>query len=104
MKTTKDIVAFIAAERGLTKKVVLKAAQSGLTKKEIESIVNQAFAYIEASANAGESVRVHGFGTFKQKIRAARKGRNPATGESMDIAESRVISFKATKRVAKNEE
>lgn len=91
MKTTKDIVAFIAAERGLT-------------KKEAETIVNQVFAYIEASANTGESVRIHGFGTFKQKIRAARKSRNPATGEPMDIAESRTVSFKATKRAVKNDE
>jgi len=88
MKTIKNIAEFIAAERGVT-------------KKEAELIVNQVFAFIEASVNEGESVRVAGFGTFKEKFRPARKGRNPATGEPMNIAESRTISLKAIKSRAK---
>lgn len=45
----------------------------------------------------GEDVRIHDFGTFKQKVRPARNGRNPQNGEVIKIAESTVITFKPTK-------
>ena len=46
---------------------------------------------------AGDKVALLGFGTFEVKTRAARTGVNPATGEKIDIPESKVISFKASK-------
>lgn len=45
----------------------------------------------------GDSVTIVGFGTFSMKKRAARKGRNPKTGEAIDIAASTVPDFKAGK-------
>ena len=45
----------------------------------------------------GESVTIPGFGTFEVRERAARSGRNPRTGETIDIAASRVPAFKAGK-------
>ena len=46
---------------------------------------------------AGDAVTLVGFGTFSVKKRAARKGRNPKTGEAIDIAASTVPDFKAGK-------
>lgn len=48
-------------------------------------------------ARAGESVTIPGFGTFEVRERSARTGRNPQTGEAIDIAASRVPAFKAGK-------
>ena len=45
----------------------------------------------------GESVTIPGFGTFEVRERAARSGRNPRTGETIDIAASRAPAFKAGK-------
>lgn len=59
-------------------------------------------AVVEAIVNAlvaGEEVAVPGFGTFKVSERAARTGRNPQTGETVEIAASKAISFKVSKTV-----
>ena len=48
---------------------------------------------------AGEDIYIAAFGTFKVKTRKARKGRNPRTGESVDIPEKKVITFKAAKQL-----
>lgn len=44
-----------------------------------------------------EKVRIHGFGTFERKLRAGRTGRNPRTGEPVQIAARKALVFKATK-------
>lgn len=49
---------------------------------------------IQEVLEMGESIQFTGFGTFSVKERAARKGRNPATGESIDIAAKNVVKFK----------
>lgn len=59
-------------------------------------------AVVEAIVNAlvaGEEVAVPGFGTFKVSERAARTGRNPQTGEAVEIAASKAVSFKVSKTV-----
>jgi DNA-binding protein HU-beta len=63
-----------------------------LTRAE-RKVLNEAADIIKAKVGEGR-ITLLGFGTFKVKTRAARKGRNPATGESLDIPEKRVISFK----------
>jgi nucleoid DNA-binding protein len=68
-----------------------------LTKTAAKAILQSAFASIQAEADAGETVRIHNFGTFVNKTRAARTGRNPATGEAIAIAESTSLHFKPTK-------
>jgi DNA-binding protein HU-beta len=52
---------------------------------------------VTAALAAGDAVTLVGFGTFSVKKRAARKGRNPKTGEAIDIAASTVPDFKAGK-------
>lgn len=47
--------------------------------------------------NAGESVRVQGVGTLKQRMRSARTGRNPRTGETLQIPARTVVAFTASK-------
>ena len=55
------------------------------------------FATIAEALARGETVSIAGFGTFATRSRAARQGRNPATGESIAIAASTAPSFKAGK-------
>ena len=77
-----------------TELVAAVAAAAELSKKDAEKAVNAA---VESIANAlvqGEKVQIVGFGTFETKERAARTGRNPVTGESIEIAASRVPTFK----------
>ena len=74
-----------------------QAAKSMLTKSTIKQLLQAVFAAIKSEADAGETVRIHNFGTFVNKTRAARAGRNPATGEAIQIAESTTLQFKATR-------
>ena len=55
------------------------------------------FASISEALAANEKVQLVGFGTFEVKERAARVGRNPQTGETINIAAARVPTFKAGK-------
>ena len=73
------------------------AASANLTQAQATAAL-QAFetSIIDELANGGE-VALTGFGTFKVTERAARTGRNPKTGESLEIAASKVPSFKAGK-------
>lgn len=73
------------------------AERSGLTKADTTKALN---GFIEAVSDAmkqGDDVVLVGFGTFSVKDRAARTGRNPKTGEALEIAASKVPSFKAGK-------
>jgi DNA-binding protein HU-beta len=73
------------------------AASANLTQAQATAAL-QAFetSIIDELANGGE-VALTGFGTFKVTERAARTGRNPKTGEALEIAASKVPSFKAGK-------
>ena len=78
----------------LTMKIAEKA---GLDKKQAEAALNAFTATITEALQAGEKVQLMGFGTFEVKERAARVGRNPATGEPTNIAAKKIPSFKAGK-------
>ncbi len=73
------------------------AEESGLTKKDAEKATNALFKVIEQALVEGDKVQAIGFGTFEVKERAARKGRNPQTGEEIEIAASKNPVFKAGK-------
>lgn len=73
------------------------AEKTDLTKKEAEKVVNAVFATIEEALTQGEKVQLVGFGTFEVKERAPRVGRNPRTGEEIEIAATKVPTFKAGK-------
>lgn len=71
------------------------AAESELSQDTVNKVLNAAVKVIVPEVrDNGESIALPGLGTFKQKVTAARKGHNPATGEKIDIPESRTIAFK----------
>ena len=73
------------------------AEKAGLTKKDAEKAVNALFDSVQQELVAGGKVQMIGFGTFEVKERAARKGRNPRTGEDIEIPASKNPVFKAGK-------
>ena len=73
------------------------AGEMDLSKADTTRIVDAVFDGITDSLKRGDEVSIVGFGTFKVKHRAARKGRNPKTGEEIEIAAANVPSFKAGK-------
>ena len=73
------------------------AKATGETKKRAEELVNAFLGTAEEFLVKGENIQFVGWGTFEVKERAARTGRNPRTGEEMEIAASKVPGFKAGK-------
>jgi DNA-binding protein HU-beta len=71
------------------------AERSGLTKKDASEAVDAVLATIEGALKHGSDVVFSGFGKFSVSDRGAREGRNPATGEKIHIAASRVPKFTA---------
>ena len=71
------------------------AEHSALTKADAARAVDAVFASIEGSLKNGNEVRIVGFGTFSVASRAATTGRNPRTGETIQIAASKQPKFKA---------
>ncbi|MFD1707130.1 MULTISPECIES: HU family DNA-binding protein [Siminovitchia] len=74
---------------------VAEAAE--LSKKDATKAVEAVFQSIQDSLSNGDKVSLIGFGNFEVRERAARKGRNPQTGEEIDIAASKVPAFKPGK-------
>jgi DNA-binding protein HU-beta len=79
-----DLIDAVAEETGLSKADATRA---------VDSVINS----ITKALKAGTQVSLVGFGTFVVKKRAARQGRNPRTGETIQIAASSVPGFKAGK-------
>lgn len=73
------------------------AEKTGMTKKDSGLAVESVFDVIKETLSKGEKVQIIRFGTFEVRDRAARKGRNPQTGEEIDIPATRVPAFKAGK-------
>ncbi len=77
--------------------LVEKVAQgTGLSKADVGKVLDEALAEIRRTVDGGETVALRGFGTFRLSERSARKGRNPQTGEEIDIPASRSLAFKAS--------
>ena len=72
-------------------------AETGITKADATNAVDAVLGAIVSSLKAGEDVRLVDFGTFSVKHRPASEGRNPRTGEPLQIAASNVVKFKAGK-------
>jgi DNA-binding protein HU-beta len=64
-----------------------------LTKKDAAKALDAVFEAIETSLKKGEKVQLIGFGNFEVRERVARKGRNPQTGEEIEIAASKAPAF-----------
>ena len=75
------------------------AAEHGLGHAEAKRMVEAVLSTIAHAAGEGEEVSLPGFGKFKVSERAARQGRNPATGEAIQIAASRKLAFAPAKQL-----
>ncbi|MFH1519761.1 MAG: HU family DNA-binding protein [Candidatus Omnitrophota bacterium] len=79
----------------LVEAIVAKTA----TKKEAQEIVDTIWCTIKASLKKQEDVAISGFGTFKVKQTKARMGRNPKTGETIQIPAKKKIAFRVSKEL-----
>jgi DNA-binding protein HU-beta len=78
--------------------LVSKVAEStDLSKKDVSKAIEAVFDSISEALQNGEKVQLVGFGNFEVRERSARKGRNPQTGEEIDIPASKVPAFKPGK-------
>lgn len=75
------------------------ATQHGFEKKQAKQLVDGVFKAVIDAAAKGEEVSIPGFGKFKVASREARQGRNPATGETIQIAASKKLAFTPAKQV-----
>lgn len=73
------------------------AEKSGMTKKDAEKALNGFIESVEDALGKEDKVQLVGFGTFEVRVRDARKGRNPQTGQEIDIPAAKVPAFKAGK-------
>lgn len=80
-----------------TELVATVSDKSKVDRKDTEKVVNALFEAIKQALVEGDKVQIIGFGTFENRDRSARKGRNPRTGEEIDISASKLPSFKAGK-------
>ena len=80
-----------------TELVAAMAEQTNLSKKDAEAALKAFIDVVSAELKKGEKVQLVGFGTFEVSERAAREGRNPQTGETMEIKASKTPKFKAGK-------
>ncbi len=78
-----------------TELVAAVATKAELSKKDAEAAVKAVVDSITEALVDGDKVALVGFGTFDVKTRAARTGKNPRTGEVIEIPEAKVPSFKA---------
>jgi DNA-binding protein HU-beta len=84
---------------GMNKTELVEAVANAteLTKKDASKAVDAVFDTILNALKNGEKVQLIGFGNFEVRDRAARKGRNPQTGEEIEIPASKVPAFKPGK-------
>lgn len=73
------------------------AENAEVSKKDAEKVLKSFVEVVSDAMKNGDKVQLVGFGTFEVSERAARTGRNPKTGESIEIAASRIPKFKAGK-------
>jgi integration host factor subunit alpha len=73
----------------------------GYSKKEAADIVEAVFDTLKVTLEAGEKIKLSGFGNFVVRDKKARVGRNPQTGEEITISARRVLTFKPS-QVLKN--
>jgi len=67
---------------------------TGLSKKDSAAMMESVFTIMKESLEAGETIKISGFGSFEIKPKEARRGRNPQTGEAITIAARKVLTFK----------
>jgi len=80
--------------------VASMASAAGISKTAAEKSLNEMTAAIADTLKQGDKVTLVGFGTFSVSKKAARTGRNPRTGATMNIPAKQVAKFKAGKKLA----
>lgn len=83
----------------MTKAEIVQALYSrvgGFSKKESADLVDLVFEMIKETLGKGEKVKISGFGNFVLRDKRQRPGRNPQTGEAIQISERRVLTFKSS--------
>lgn len=75
------------------------AANTTVTKVDAKKVIDAVFRAIAEAAAAGEEISLNGFGKFKVKDSPAREGRNPSTGETIQIAASKKLAFAPAKAI-----
>lgn len=73
------------------------ASSTGMTKNDVMKVLDGVLGAISDAVRNGDQVNLSGFGTFERRDRAARTGRNPQTGESLEVAASKAPAFKPAK-------
>lgn len=68
----------------------------GLSKRDSSRIVESVFGVMKEQLSKGDTVKISGFGNFVVRDKKARKGRNPQTGNEMEISARRVLTFKSS--------
>lgn len=76
------------------------AKDCGMSKAAADQVLNSVLGAITDAVAAGNKVTLIGFGTFSVTERAAREGRNPHTGKTIQIPAKKVVKFKAGKKLA----
>jgi len=87
---------YIMTKADLVEKIFDKI---GLSKKEAQEIIEILFDTMKQTFVEGESVKISGFGTFNVRQKMARRGRNPKTGNDLEISPRRVITFRASNQL-----
>ena len=80
-----------------TELIAAMVEKSEFTKKDAGAALEAFTDAVEDALKAGDKVQLIGFGTFEVKERAARTGKNPRTGEAVEIAAAKIPAFKASK-------
>ena len=65
-----------------------------VSKKDTETVVNTIFDCMTAALRTGDRIEIRGFGSFQVKVREAREGRNPKTGQQIPISARTVVTFR----------
>lgn len=97
VRRTKNIYERNPQDMNKTELIEQVAKETEMTKKAAEAAVTAVFEAIAKALENNEEVQVFGFGKFAVNERAAREGRNPATGEKITIAASKYPAFSASK-------
>ena len=83
-------------EKSMTKADIVEKihTNTGLSKKDSAAMMEAVFAIMRESLEAGETIKISGFGSFEVNQKDARRGRNPQTGEAITIEARKVLTFK----------
>lgn len=77
----------------------ISAQNTNLTKKQVEFIVNGVFSSIKDALRNDDKVEIRGFGSFKIREKNSKTGRNPKTGDKVDVPSKKVPYFKPGKEI-----